>query len=195
MAGVRQFDEQQALGRALEVFAAKGLRATSMLDLAAGTGVQRGSLYHAYGGKEEIFLRAFGSYATDFLDGAAEALRQPDKRSALKAFFDFCVTTITRGEPSRGCFSTRAAIDAGADAPDVEAAVRTLLDDLETVVRRGLLAIDDGRPLALDPAAAARLVVATTRGIAVLERVHYDRAELDGIAASLISVLLPGAAA
>jgi AcrR family transcriptional regulator len=195
VAGVRQFDEQQALERALEVFATKGLRATSMLDLASGTGVQRGSLYHAYGGKEEIFLRAFGSYATDFLDGAAEVLRQPGKRAALEAFFDFCVESITRGEPSRGCFSTRAAVDASVEAPQVEAAVRKLLDDLETVVQQGLTAIDDGTQLALDPAAAARLVVATTRGIAVLERVHYDRAELDGIIRSLISVLLPGGAA
>ena len=59
MAGVRQFDEQQAYAAALEVFWTKGFRATSMLDLATATGVQRGSLYHAYGGKEQLFLRLF----------------------------------------------------------------------------------------------------------------------------------------
>jgi TetR/AcrR family transcriptional regulator, transcriptional repressor for nem operon len=44
MVGVRQFDEDRALGQALEVFWRKGLRATSMLDLANATGVLRGSL-------------------------------------------------------------------------------------------------------------------------------------------------------
>lgn len=41
MAGVRQFDEERALGKALDVFTVRGFRDTSMLDLAAGTGVQR----------------------------------------------------------------------------------------------------------------------------------------------------------
>lgn len=58
MAGVRQFDEQEVLGRALEIFETRGFRATSILDLAAGTGVRRGSLYHAYGDKEDACCRA-----------------------------------------------------------------------------------------------------------------------------------------
>jgi TetR/AcrR family transcriptional regulator, transcriptional repressor for nem operon len=44
MVGVRQLDETTLLKTALEVFWSKGLHATSMLDLAEATGVQRGSL-------------------------------------------------------------------------------------------------------------------------------------------------------
>jgi TetR/AcrR family transcriptional regulator, transcriptional repressor for nem operon len=58
MVGVRQFDEERVLARALEVFREKSLRTASMQDLARATGVQRGSLYDAYGNKEELFLRA-----------------------------------------------------------------------------------------------------------------------------------------
>ena len=47
MAGVRQFNEDDAFAHALDVFWRKGFRATSMLDLAEATGVQRGSLYNA----------------------------------------------------------------------------------------------------------------------------------------------------
>lgn len=190
MAGVRQFDERQALGRALEVFGERGLRATSMVDLASATGVQRGSLYHAYGGKKAIFVRAFQRYTEDFVAGAVEALRQPDRRGALEAFFGYCIELITRGEPSNGCLSTRTAMDAGAEAPEVEAAVRGLLEELNAAVYHALTTIDDELTMTLDPRAAARLVVATTRGIAVMERVHYERAELTDIARSLITALL-----
>ncbi|MFI5589431.1 TetR/AcrR family transcriptional regulator [Amycolatopsis sp. NPDC051758] len=190
MAGVRQFDERVALGRALDVFQARGFRATSMLDLAAGTGVQRGSLYHAYGGKEEIFVRAFQEYAGRFLAGAAEALDRPGKRAALLAFFDYCVTTFSAGSPSRGCLSTRTAIEAATESPRAEAAVRVMLDELETVVHDGLAAIDDGVTPAVAPRAAARLVVTTTRGLAVMERVGHGPADLREIADALVTSLL-----
>ena len=52
MAGVRQFDEQEVIAVALDVFWRKGLHDATMQDLAAATGVQRGSLYNAYGDKE-----------------------------------------------------------------------------------------------------------------------------------------------
>jgi AcrR family transcriptional regulator len=190
MAGVRQFDEEQALGRALDVFGVRGFRDTSMLDLAAGTGVHRGSLYHAYGGKEEIFLKVFAEHTAGFLAGAAQALAQPDKRTAMLAFFDFCIDTITAGEPSRGCLSTRTAIDAGVDSPRVRAAVRDMLDRLETVVRDALSNIDDDIPPRVEAAAAARLVVAVTRGVAVLERVEHTPNELRAIAATLTTAVL-----
>ncbi|MFI5615247.1 TetR/AcrR family transcriptional regulator [Amycolatopsis sp. NPDC051903] len=105
MAGVRQFNERDALGGALEVVTERGLRATSMPELATATGVQRGSLYHAYGGKEEIFLRVFAEYTSRFLAGAQAALEQPTKRAALLSFFGYCIETFVEGTPSHGCLS------------------------------------------------------------------------------------------
>lgn len=190
MAGVRQFDERETLDRALDVFVTRGFRATSMLDLAAGTRVQRGSLYHAYGGKEEIFLRVFREYTGRFLAGAAAALDRPGKRAALLSFFDFCIDTFAAGSPSRGCLSTRTAVEAATDSPRAEAAVRAMLDELETVVHDALAAIDDGVEVAADLRSAARLVVTTTRGIAVMERVHHGPAELRAIADTLVTSLV-----
>jgi TetR/AcrR family transcriptional regulator, transcriptional repressor for nem operon len=192
MAGVRQFDEREALSLALEVFRTQGFRSTSMMDLAAGTGVQRGSLYHAYGSKEEIFLRAFAGYSEQFLVGAAQALDQPDERAALLSFFDFSIKAITVDVPSRGCLSTRTAIDASATSPRVATAVRGLLDKLEDVVYERLAATDEGASLTVDPRAAARLVVTTTRGLAVMEFAGYGRAELQDIAATLVDSLVGG---
>ncbi|ONI70013.1 TetR family transcriptional regulator [Kribbella sp. ALI-6-A] len=183
MAGVRQFDEQATFERALDVFWTKGFRATSMPDLAAGTGVQRGSLYHAYGGKEQLFLKVFEQFTADFLAGAAEALADDNPKRALTAFFDFVIASITTGTPSRGCLSTRTAVEADGV---VEDAVRKLLDDLEEL----LLARLEQADLAVEPREAARLVVAMTRGLAVLERVYDDPARLRETAATLVTSLL-----
>ena len=74
MVGVRQFDEQEVIAQALDVFRRKGLSEATMQDLAAATGVQRGSLYNAYGDKEAIFVRAYDQYAREFFEIAAKAL-------------------------------------------------------------------------------------------------------------------------
>jgi TetR/AcrR family transcriptional regulator, transcriptional repressor for nem operon len=184
MAGVRQFDEREALARALDVFWDKGFGATSMLDLAKGTGVQRGSLYHAYGSKEAIFLRAFTRFSDEFLAGARSSLEHSDR---LTAFFEFCIQSITSGDPSRGCLSTRTAVDAGLDTPQVQAAVRQLLDDLEEAVFDALA----DTPLSVEPRQAARLIVGMTRGLAVLERVYQDPDRLRETAHTLVVSLTP----
>ncbi|TCC65800.1 TetR/AcrR family transcriptional regulator [Kribbella pittospori] len=184
MAGVRQFDEEMALRRALEVFWEHGFHQTSMPDLASGTGVQRGSLYHAYGGKEQIFLKAFERFATTFLDGAAAALAGTDPRTSLFRFFDYCIESITTGSPSRGCLSTRTAVEA--DTPALQRAVRQLLDDLENLVLESI----SGADLTLRPREAARLIVATTRALAVLERVYDDPRRLRETARSQVRTLL-----
>lgn len=187
MAGVRQFDEATVVEQALAVFWDKGFRATSMLDLATATGVQRGSLYHAYGGKEQLFGKVFGQFAQEFLAGAEAALDRPDRRQSLLTFFDYCITSITTGSPSRGCLSTRTAVEAS--EPLVAAAVRQLLDSLEQLVVHALTRPDNA-VLAVNPAEAAQLVVAMTRGLAVLERVYNDPARLRDTAASLVTSLL-----
>ena len=100
MVGARQFDEQEVIAIALDVFWRKGLHDATMQDLAAATGVQRGSLYNAYGDKEAIFLRAFDQYAAQFLDTAARRWRRATFRRGLKIFFDVIVMNMTSGSPA-----------------------------------------------------------------------------------------------
>ncbi|GAA0959478.1 TetR/AcrR family transcriptional regulator [Kribbella koreensis] len=198
MAGVRQFDEGALVEQALGVFWEKGYRATSMLDLAAATGVQRGSLYHAYGGKEQLFTKIFSQFAAEFLAGAERALEADDPRQALTDLFDYCIASITTGTPSRGCLSTRTAVEAA--EPQVDAAVQAMLDGLEervaTMLTRTASASSSARSararsaLSVPPRDAARLVVAMTRGLAVLERVYGDPARLRETAATLVTALL-----
>src|ERR1700755_1507394 len=107
MVGVRQFDEQEMIATALDVFWRKGLHDATMQDLAAATGVQRGSLYNAYGDKESIFLRGFARSTGQLLEASAQALAEGDAAARLRNFFDMLIVNMTSGSPQRGCLTTR----------------------------------------------------------------------------------------
>ncbi|AWS46105.1 TetR/AcrR family transcriptional regulator [Streptosporangium sp. 'caverna'] len=194
MVGQRQFDEKHALDRVREVFWLKGYGATSMQDLAAASGVQRGSLYNAYHDKETLFLRAFEGYADQFLAEAAEVLADQTVDQALSGFFDVTIASMTSGIPTRGCLTTKTAIDTRAEGERIRAALGDLLDNLERLLRERL-STEEARPrLTIPPAEAARVLVTMTRGIVVMERVYQDPERLRATAASLITALLAPAA-
>ena len=58
MARPKEFDEHEVIGKALELFQRQGYDATSVRDLQEQTGLSSSSLYAAFGGKEQLFLRA-----------------------------------------------------------------------------------------------------------------------------------------
>lgn len=188
MAGVRQFDEEAALEKALELFWQKGFAETSMQELAAVTGVQRGSLYNAYQGKEGIFLRVFDLYRERNMDGARKALAKPALRDALQSFFDMVVASITKGTPSRGCMTTKSALSAGVIEEPVRAALQSMMDGYEGLLRERMAQAEE--ELALPAADAARLIIVFTRGIVVIERIYQDAARMRSAADMLMTLLL-----
>ncbi len=190
MVGVRQFDEEDAIEKALELFWKKGLSETSMQDLAEATGVQRGSLYNAYGTKDALFLRAYAAYADSFLKQARFALDAPTLQKSLSRLFDFIIDSALTGEPARGCLTTKAALEGESIGDSIRASLQHLLDSLEDMVRRRLSIPDEACMLALPAKQSAALVVAHTRGIVVIERVYGDRARMRATANSLIKLLV-----
>lgn len=179
------------MDRAREVFWFKGYGATSMQDVATATGVLRGSLYNAYRDKETLFLRVFEDYAEQFLAEADQALAHPIVEHALRDFFDFTITSMTTGVPTRGCLTTKTAIDTQAEGERIRGALRDLLDAMERLLRERLSAADAQPRLAIPATEAARVLITMTRGIVVMERVYQDPERLRATAGSLIDALLP----
>ena len=62
MARTKQFDERQALVSAMLVFWEKGYEATSIQDLEQAMGLNRTSIYNAFGNKRAIFDRVMSCY-------------------------------------------------------------------------------------------------------------------------------------
>jgi TetR/AcrR family transcriptional repressor of nem operon len=189
MAGARQFDEQEVIAIALDVFWRKGLHDATMQDLASATGVQRGSLYNAYGDKEAIFLHAFDRYAEQFLGAAGKALADGDAGDRLRTFFDLIIVNMTSGSPARGCLTTRTALDAGISSAAVRQRVQGLLGRLEQLIGKAIGAAPGKMP-ARDANRLARVVVTFTRGLAVMERAGYGRKQLKESAATFVDALV-----
>jgi len=191
MVGVRQFDEQEVIALALDVFWRKGLNDATMQDLAEATGVQRGSLYNAYGDKEAIFLRAFDQYAREFLASVENLLAEGDVVERLTKFFDSAIVNMTAGSPPRGCLTTRTALNAGISSEAVRERVQDLLGRLEQSVSKAISAAPDGRPVP-EANRLARVVVTFTRGLAVMERAGYSRKQLKESAATFVEAVVGG---
>ncbi|OZI41506.1 TetR family transcriptional regulator [Bordetella genomosp. 5] len=195
MAGVRQFDEDAVLDRALSVFWQQGYADATMQELAAATGVQRGSLYNAYGDKETLFLRVFDRYRARFLGEARRALEHPDLRQALTGFFEFLIGSMTLGTPSRGCLSTKTALGGG---DHIDARIRdtlaSLIDEQERVFRQRLEAAGPAQLGTLPPAQAAQVLITFMRGLVVIERIYQDPERLRSAVQSMIDALLAPAA-
>ena len=190
MAGVRQFDESAALEKALVLFWQKGFAETSMQELAAATGVQRGSLYNAYQGKEAFFLRVFDVYKERFLAQLRGSLDKPKLRDALRSFLETVITSMTTGEPTRGCLTTKSAFGANVIEPPVRDALQGLLDAFEGILLDRLQKGEKGVRLMCPPEEAARLIVTFTRGLVVIERVYQDKKRMLATADSLIALLV-----
>ena len=192
MVGVRQFDEDELIASALDVFWRKGLNDATMQDLAAAAGVQRGSLYNAYGDKEAIFLRAYDAYAGEFLDNAGQALAGNSAAERLRNFLDVIIVNMTGGSPARGCLTTRTALDPAISRDAVRQRVQGLLGRLERLIGKAISSAPRGRPV-IDADRLARVVVTFTRGLAVMERAGYSRKQLRDAAATFVEAMIGGA--
>src|SRR5437660_1442341 len=74
MARPRKYVERDVIHSAGEVFAVHGLAATTLDDLVRATGLGKQSLYNAFGGKRELFLRALSEDREEAARAVSEAL-------------------------------------------------------------------------------------------------------------------------
>lgn len=186
MAGVRQFDEDRVLAEAAKLFWERGYSATSMQDLAAATGVQRGSLYNAYGGKGALFVNAYRHYQQRYMEGVRKALEEEDLRAALRKLLAFSIDLIREGR--RGCLTTKTATDEEAASPEIREALKRQMDDLEACLTSRFT--QSAEKLRLPPDATARLLVNHTRGMVVLERIYDDPERLRSDSEALIELIM-----
>lgn len=181
MVGTRKFDEGKVLGIAIDVFSTKGFNATTMLDLAKETGVQRGSLYNAYQNKNVLFFKAFSYYTDKFLLFMEGELQNPDAKKAFTQLFKAIVERLCSDKKLRGCFSTRAIMEAAQKCPEINSSITRYLDGLEIIMTSRLDLAIKNEQFSGDAQSTARYLVSLTRGIAVIERAYNDKARMTEI--------------
>ncbi|MGN9811789.1 TetR/AcrR family transcriptional regulator [Micromonospora sp. BQ11] len=176
----RGFDAEAALERAVEVFWRQGYEGTSLSDLTAAMGINRPSLYAAYGGKEELFRKVVARYADQDMLYARNALARPTAYEVVAALLRDNVLAVTRSDRPAGCLSiqggtacsTENTTVAGFLAASRLAGEQALADRLARAVAEGDLPAD------ADPAALARFVMIVTEGHAVHAAAGVSQADL-----------------
>ncbi|MFI7606358.1 TetR/AcrR family transcriptional regulator [Micromonospora sp. NPDC049366] len=165
----REFDIDEALERAMQVFWARGYDGTSLTDLTGAMGITKSSMYAAFGNKEQLFRKAVQRYAEGPASYVTRALREPTARAVAEAFLRGAVRTTTSPGRPTGCLSVQGALalsEQGRPAHDVLVGWRIDAgDQLEARFRRAVEEGDLSRDA--DPGRLARYVMTTGFGIAV----------------------------
>jgi AcrR family transcriptional regulator len=181
----REFDLDEALDHALRVFWRKGYEGTTLADLTEAMGINRPSLYAAFGDKEALFRKAVDRYAEGPAAYVREALNEPTARAVAERLLGGVIDVVTDRRNPRGCFLVQAALACGETAESVrrELAARRLVAEV-AVRKRFQRAVAEGDlPADADPADLARYLITVMRGMAVQAAGGASRAELRRVAA------------
>ena len=112
----RVFDMDEALEKALKIFWARGYEGTSIAELTETLGVNKPSLYAAFGNKEELFYKALLRYASGPVAFVNEVLKEPTARKVAETFLFRAAEYLTDPQHPKGCMIVQGALSSGESA-------------------------------------------------------------------------------
>jgi TetR/AcrR family transcriptional regulator, copper-responsive repressor len=190
----RAYDPRAALRRARDTFWETGYSGTSLDEISAATGMNRPSLYAAFGDKHTLYLKALEHYWQLAFVAMREALASDDRGldEALMRVYDGQLSIYFSGDGRpRGCFAIGTATTEAVEDPEIRKALEKGLHMLDAYLEARLRTARETGELKVhaDPAALAVLASATLHTIAIRARAGVPRAELREIARRAVSVI------
>jgi AcrR family transcriptional regulator len=190
----RAYEPDVALGKALDLFRAEGFAATSLDDLSAATGMNRPSLYGAFGDKRELYIKSYRRYRADARAAMIDIFRnEMPIRKRLERIYAVALDIYLSGDSGpRGCFTVMTAASEAVADPDIRAMVLEGLAELDKSFAACFrLARDRGElPASADPDGLAQMASATIHTIAIRARARVPRRELEAIVNGAIDVMV-----
>ena len=180
----RSFDIDRALDRALLVFWRKGYEGASLSDLTKAVGVNRPSLYAAFGAKEALFRRALDRYMNGPAAYTQEALKEPSARAVVERLLQGAADLNTARRNPGGCLMVQGALACGEAADSIRQELTACRAAGEAAIRRRIKrAKSDGDlPANVTPADLARYIATVLYGMAVQAAGGASRGELRRVA-------------
>ncbi|MBI5716529.1 MAG: TetR/AcrR family transcriptional regulator [Burkholderiales bacterium] len=189
----RAYDPAAALAAATAAFWRAGYAATSLDALSEATGMNRPSLYGAFGDKRDLYLAALQRYVDEARAAMDAALAAPRPlREGLKRVFDLALKLYYPADESpRGCLLVgTAATEAVQDEGIRDVLGRGLRNFDQAFEQRLKRAVAEGElPADADPAQLARLASAVLHSVALRSRAGDRRSELAATAAAGIALI------
>src|ERR1700680_3717129 len=133
----RAYQPEIALGKALDLFRKDGFAATSLDDLAAATGMNRPSLYGAFGDKRELYIKSYQRYRDDARAAMRDIFREElPIRRRLERIYAVALGIYLAGESPRGCFTVMTAASEAVADPQIRGMVLEGFSELDKAFAR-----------------------------------------------------------
>ncbi|UVI29654.1 TetR/AcrR family transcriptional regulator [Paenibacillus spongiae] len=191
MVRLREFDVDKALDAAMQLFWEKGFEATSLSDLTSKMGIQRPSIYAAFGDKKELFEAALRKYTQSHASYVRARLQNPSVKEAFRSYFEGWVEAEYEGGSNRGCFCINTMVELAPHDEKFEILTREHQMYLSVIfqerIERG---IQSGELKANNNAKAlAQTLVVSLIGLAVLMKSRPERSFIDNSVTVILSLL------
>jgi TetR/AcrR family transcriptional repressor of nem operon len=184
MARPREFEADAVLEQATRVFWARGFEHSSLDDLCAATGLNRSSLYAAFGDKRALYLQSLARYEAGSVERIRRAFEGKSVREGLRSFLAGLIDAIVAGPGRRGCFIGNCAAEM---ARLDKAAAARVKQSLERIEESFHAAFANGG--VRDARARARFITAAVQGLRLYGKANPDRKALEDVAAQLMQCL------
>jgi AcrR family transcriptional regulator len=193
----RAYEPEIALGKALDLFRKDGFAATSLDDLSAATGMNRPSLYGAFGDKRELYIKSYARYRADARAAMLDIFQyEMPIRQRLQRIYAVALDIYLSGESGpRGCFTVMTAASEAVSDPDIRTMVLEGFLELDKAFAACFRQAKEKGELAAfaDPIVLAQLASAIIHTIAIRARARVPRKELEAIVKGAIDVMVGAA--
>ena len=190
----RAYQPEIALGKALDLFRKDGFAGTSLDDLSAATGMNRPSLYGAFGDKRELYIKSYERYRADARAAMIEIFRDelPIRRRLERIYAAALDIYLSGEEGPRGCFTVMTAASEAVFDAEIRAMVLEGFTELDRAFANCFRqAKEKGElPEAADPVVLAQLASATVHTLAIRSRARVPRKELEAIVKGALDVMV-----
>jgi TetR/AcrR family transcriptional repressor of nem operon len=193
MARTKEFNEDQALDKAIEIFWHKGYNGTSAQDLVTYLGLSRSSLYDTFGDKQKLFSKSLQRYQKQ-AQNSVEQLFDESKniKETLHAIFEQAVIESLEDRITKGCFMVNSSVELAMHDEDISKIVKNNSHIMEEVFTKAVQKGQENGQISKqqDARVLARFIFNNYSGIRVLARAgERDKQVYDDIVKAVFSIL------
>jgi len=192
MARTRQFDERQALLAAMLVFWEKGYEGTSIHDLEQAMGLNRTSIYNAFGNKRAVFNRVLLCYKESVMSALiAELQNAPNIKEGVRRLLYGALDIHFDAENPGGCLMVLSMLEENQHDAQAKADMQEVFHNLKNTVQGLLGKAKKAGELSpdLDTGSMATTIVTTMSGMMVLGKANFTKTALKKTINQVVSLL------
>ncbi|ASR48114.1 TetR/AcrR family transcriptional regulator [Paenibacillus kribbensis] len=189
MARYKEFEVNEVLDKAVQLFWMQGYEKTSMQELVDFMGIHRRSIYDTFGDKHALFMNALKRYeAIQSNEMRLLVEKQEPVKELIRQFFEYSLEK--EGEP-QGCFIVNSGVELGVLDPEVSSFVEDSYSKMEkSLYNLILFGQQTGEIKArLDPEALSHYFMNVWLGLRTMVKTATNQEKLSGIINTALSIL------